>query len=425
MRKNFIKKFAGLLIAVLFFQPFHVRAAANRKQSVLVTPVIDESSGDYVLKISELISTGLSLSEEFEIIPYDRARDVISYNLEKTHYGEGLKSAVEMIEAGKRHFFNFRYEDALKNLSDAVASLENLDFEPGVGPSREDALLSMALVYKSKGKTAEAKKCVAMALAKNPSLAIPAGEYPPSMVSMLSEIKGERVADLGELYVTSKPDMAEVRINGLFQGTTPLRLSEIPAGEYVLGISAGRYEPFEMRVKIEPLKTVKISKKLRYASDGAEKIAIHGEGVRGLVDFGLGFADAAKADKVVLVSADIAGGAAVISARVIERKFRTGQVPVKIQIAKMGDESASALAAGIAVIAEGLRRDVSINPNYETDPLGMGEPALLERRKRKWFLSPYFWGAVGVAAAGAVAGGVAAAMSESSPAAGSVRIQFK
>lgn len=69
--------------------------------------------------------------------------------------------------------------------------------------------------------------------------------------------------------------------------------------------------------------------------------------------------------------------------------------------------------------------DPLADPSKVTDPKGRGDPMILINRKKKFYLTPWFWGAAGLVIAGAVAGGIAASMGGSEDGGGRVNVRFR
>ncbi len=112
---------------------------------------------------------------------------------------------------------------------------------------------------------------------------LPLGEYtlefrspkqlPRTMKTTLEDrtpvrIFAELVSNTAQLDVTSSPDGAEVRINGILAGDTPIRIEEVQAGEADVKVSKRGYKPYQARMTFEATKPYKINAELEALPSG-------------------------------------------------------------------------------------------------------------------------------------------------------------
>lgn len=81
-------------------------------------------------------------------------------------------------------------------------------------------------------------------------------------------VYAELLSNTAQLDVTSVPDGAEVRINGIYAGDTPLRIEEVQAGEADVKVSKRGYTPYQMRMSFEATKPYKIDAELESLPSG-------------------------------------------------------------------------------------------------------------------------------------------------------------
>lgn len=93
----------------------------------------------------------------------------------------------------------------------------------------------------------------------------------------------ELISNTAQLDVTSEPEGAEVRINGILAGETPLRVEEVQAGESDVKVSKRGYTPYQIRMIFEATKPYKISTKLEALPSGLTVISSP-EGARITID---------------------------------------------------------------------------------------------------------------------------------------------
>ncbi len=96
-------------------------------------------------------------------------------------------------------------------------------------------------------------------------------------------VLAELISNTAQLTVTSEPDGAEVRLNGVLQGTTPVTLDEVIAGESDLKVSRRGYKPFIQRMVFEATKPYEVHAQLEGLPSGLTVITTP-EGARILID---------------------------------------------------------------------------------------------------------------------------------------------
>jgi hypothetical protein len=83
----------------------------------------------------------------------------------------------------------------------------------------------------------------------------------------------ELISNTARLTVTSEPDGAEVRVNGILAGTTPLTIEEVQAGESDVKVSKRGYKPFVKRMLFEATKPYELAAELESLPSGLTVIS--------------------------------------------------------------------------------------------------------------------------------------------------------
>lgn len=410
------KIFACLFAALMLLEPTAALASDGKRGTVAVVPArdgdADAASDDIANSLSEL----LRLLTDRAVVAARTAEGVAVY--QQTEVSHLSENALTLIESAKEHYFTFQGTRALSEIEEAISLLKERSLSQ-VGDVLLDALLSKALIAKAGGQKRVARAALGEALAIDPRLSLPAADYPPSIVLLLESVRTEQaLKPTGSLAVHSKPPSADVALNGVVQGMTPLLLSDLPVGNYALTVSANRYTRDVRTVAIEAERETKVRVKLRWNKSSKESKSYDLHSM-------LKIADALKVERLVRVDADGApDGRLMLNARMVDAKARASLKA--LQIEGLDPEHPEQQMQTLAnELAAQLDADVLSHPQKTLEPVGEGGAIVLGKRKKPLTKQPLFWGAVGVMVAGAIAGGIVAAMSSGGSDTGSLKVNFR
>ncbi len=400
-------------------------AETHRPQSILVAPVTDGDMDDRSAEIASAISDALRLDPSQHVLDSALAAKVVGYHAKPDKPEGGAEDAAASLSRAKEAYFAFRYDEARRELDRAI---EGFEAEPQrisySGAGLLDAHVTRAMIARSAGDDELARLSISRALAVDPNLELFQGEYPPRLIALLAAERARLSArGVGELTVSTKPEAAKVRINGVPKGQAPLALT-LPAGRYRLLIEANRYSSVEREIEVNPGGTAEVKENLKWvrnsAGSPAEKVPSDDEGLFGE---GMRLANIMKADKVVLVGADGSDAGWKLKARMVDGVLKLGQPPIAAEFE--GAISPESLAGLTAKLSRQAGADLIADLARGADIKGSADPALLSKRKRPLKKNPVFWAIVGTALAGALVGGLAAAFSGASGDRGGVKVRFR
>lgn len=396
-------------------------------RSIALQPMLDGNADNETREIALTLGSALRVSTPHHVVDSDIVSRVLSYEDNKKAGDASLSDAANSIARAKEYAFKFQYRDAELLLNQAIESLKGKTLNEESGPMLLDAYLTRAVVAKAKGDKKAAGSAFAAALAINPGLTLAESEYPPSLVAIFDEEqKTVKNSPAGSLTVKSDPAAADVLINGIRAGVSPLEINSLPAGRYTLQVATNKYDVRSQIVEIQANKETKIKEKLRWAKDRAKNTSKI-DNAEAEINEGVRVGEALKVDRVILINADAGqNGALKITARTVDRALRAGERPVVIP--KLLPETRNEkLAELTSELANQISRDLLANPGKSVDPKSQGDPVLLSKNKKNLTKRPVFWVLIGTLAAGAVVGGILAAFSSHSnnAATGSVNVQFK
>lgn len=394
--------------------------------SVVVHPQLDGTSDEISRNAAAALREALPHIVPMHIISPKIVENVLSYYKDVNgDYSSEKRMAVENLAQAKKHYFGFQYEVALAEVKRAIEILDAGRISEN-GAMLQDALLTQCLIAKAAGEKGLARKSLSRVITLNPYYQIDRLSYPPSIVELYQESRRQsQNQETGSLRVESNPRAAEVYINGIVQGVTPLNLSKLPVGAYTMLMKTNKYEPIEKIVIISKDKEVIIKEKLKWLDRQKSKKQKISDQAKSQIKEGIRIANLLKADKAILVNCEETSGKKMFFARMVDRKYRAAYKPLVVEY-ESSEERTQAIAEAAQVLAMQAKADILSNPQKYLDQEGLGDPVLLTKRKKELHKKPLFWGAIGTVAAGALAGGLAAVLvSGSSSETGSLAIRFK
>lgn len=408
-----------IVLCIFLITSISLPASAAKGLSVAVAPA--RASAASSEEVARSVASLLSRTTSYHIIDRGIVRQVVAY-----HHGPsapvGFVGAREHLARAQEHYFHLHYEDAAAEARRAVRVLERDSSSlHDKGRLLFDALMTQAMIARAMKDDELMGIALSRAAGLDPLRELDRALYPPSVVKLFGRSRAASAKrGVGALRVRTHPAVAEIYLNGIPCGITPATLNDLPAGDYALMIRTNKYAPVKKSVIVTAGKTKSVSAKLVWQRGKGKSVR------RGEIDEALALADLLKADRAVLLSTEEKkDGSGEMRARLVDRTYRAAYRPI---IARYDAARRDGVMEEFAnEIAEQLRYDLASNPADLLDPEGNADPVLLGRNKRKLYRQPLFWGAVGTVVAGAIAGGVIAAIGGggSSDDRGNVRVRFQ
>lgn len=414
-----------VLVVVLILTGYPWPLFAAQKISVVVTP---SSCGDGVSgDVASMLRAALRADGGFHVIEGSLADQVLDYyDVDSITKGEHFPAARDYLSRAQDHYFSMHYEEAAAEAERAVSLLnDNPASLHDKGQLLFDALMTQGMIGRAVKDEVLMREAFGRAAQLNPRHRLDQRAYPPSVIDMFDDER-ERLSRKGNgrISVTTDPPAAELFLNGILNGVTPLTMENLPSGTYALMIKTNKYEPVMKTIEVKSGRTTRVSSRLRWSNKRQPGSHDAANNARREIDECLRNADLLRADRGVLVAdRAMADGSGFVRVRLVDRHYRAAYKPV---VAPYEAKSRNEVIDGLAVeVSKILQRSIASDPASLADADGTADPILLGRNKRKIHRQPLFWGAIGTVVAGAVAGGVLAAMHGGGSDKGSVRIQFK
>jgi hypothetical protein len=416
-----MKRLLSYVITLLLaFDSFIPTAFASQRISVAVAESND--SAEQGIEVATGVRGALRNIDSFHIIDPEIIKQVIDY------YGAGramtstkFPEAKEFLSRAQDHYYRMNYEEAR---AEAKRAIEFIESDPvpihNKGQLLFDALMTQGLIAKAMKDDETLHRSLERVVILSPSHELDRSSYPPSIVKLYNE-KRVRIQEngVGEIEVNTSPQVAEVFINGIECGVTPLKLHDLPTGRYAIMIKTNKYQSVMKTIDLAPGDEESISVQLKW--DGKESTQVGNE-----IEHAIEIAELLKADRSVILSAhEEKNGDISARARVADRHYRAAFRPIIARYDTSNEEEV--LAQFNDQIKEFLLQDLTDDPASFLDPDGVADPILLGKQKKKLYTHPIFWGAMGTAVVGAVVGGILAATGGggSGDGEGSIRVRFR
>ncbi len=143
---------------------------------------------------------------------------------------------------GKKQFENMDLEAAQNSMSKALSNFWKCPAYIGNGAEYLETVKMLGAIYMLNGEEKMGKEMFRKALIFNPETTINKDLFPPNVVTAFEKIKSEiSTVKKGSLNISTIPQGAEVYIDGVFAGISPVIKKDIPAGNHFISIEKDGY----------------------------------------------------------------------------------------------------------------------------------------------------------------------------------------
>lgn len=390
-----------------------------------VVSVHDQQSDVTTDELRGALATALAHQNGIHVVSQDHVAEVMAYHEASTDdamTASALAHALSLMEQAKVHYLDFAANEAQAEINAALTEIRQSTLSlHDKGSVLRDALITASYIYGS-GQSDAATPYLKETLALDPTYSCAAPQFPPKLRSVCDRVRHQlQSTPTGGVIVESDPKVADVSVNGIYKGVTPLQLEGLPAGDYSIRISGNRYRTIDQHIKIASGKTETLHTHLKW-KQGQNKpapTAVDSVEVSALIREGVRLIDLLRLQKVVLLDVDEESTGGLIRARMIDATTKASHRPVVVQFKLDKSNLPKDMTEMVRLLtAQAVMKRID-NPIAQLDPAGVGDPIVLGRRKHRR-MSPLAWGVIGgVVVSGALAGILAAVLSGGSSGGGS------
>lgn len=440
-----MRRLLSLTLIVSFFMlplsPLWADATSSYLSGIplAVVPVHD-GDGDAVSdELTQSLRAALAQQAGIHVVDSQRVAEVMAYHETSSSSAVAqtlLASTTTQITRAKEHYLQFASDEAAAEIEQALQVLRASPLSlTDKGQALRDALVTGIIIQGDLKRGPRLNSYFDELLRLDPQFSPADKSFSPSLKVQLAQRKAAlKSAPTGSLQVSTSPKVAEVYVNGILKGVTPLTLSDLPLGTYDIKIATNRYQPWTQSVTVQATAPTVITQDLKWQKKNPQPSAtsIARSDALAQIQEGNRLTDVLRIQKLVLVDVDQhADGSGVISARMLDGTTKASHRPIHINYSPNKSRLPQDMAQLLKLVTAQATLKRLDNPLAQLDPQGLGDPVVLGERRKRRGLTPVQWGVVGgVAGAGALAGILAAVLSASSSDAstattGSLNVQLR
>lgn len=161
-----------------------------------------------------------------------------------------LQKARELLGRGKEQYDNLELDAAIEELSKAIEEFKKAAGRLGGGEDYLEALLYLGAAHILSGDNERGTESFRTVAMFDKRKILDPKVFPPSMIEIFDKTKEDVTSSpVGTVLVKSNPNAAEVYLNGVFKGITPLTLVKIPEGLHFVRVEKDGYLPWGQQVE--------------------------------------------------------------------------------------------------------------------------------------------------------------------------------
>ncbi len=413
MKKRVFRHF-GFFLALEFFcfQILPVSWAKNAEifdphtLSVAIVPYpSSQKDRSLIEETADSIRGRLENNPLFHVVSPDQVASLIHYHADTVNEDSGLTGAERYLGLAKTHWFDRQYKEAEATVD---AAIDGFRKQKGKGDLLVDALLTKAMILQETKRFDESTVVFKEALAVDPSLSTEGLALSGRTRRAFNATRKEVVERLsGGLDIKTDPPAAALYLNGIKKGVSPLTLSQIPEGSYLLTVEGSHYQTINEPVTVTANTTQFISRKLQWLGTHelakSEELGVpvkNTETIEEEIKMATKIGETLKVDKVILVSSEKKNGKAYVAVRTIDTSLKVAYNPVGMPFSDLLQDKTRAVATIADELDSQARVNVLSNPEQFINP-HTGDIKVL-RRKLPFYKTPVFYTLTGLVIGGAI-----------------------
>lgn len=312
------------------------------------------------------------------------------------------------LEEAKQFYADYQLKEAIGLLSNTIDQYRAANPPMTQQFYLVDAYIQLGDIYSGAKKKKDAYHSFKEAVRLDPNRELTRKDYAPNTIRDFIAAKEEYLskAKVSQLDIFSSPKKAEVYVNGVPYGQTPLKLDRFTHGEHFILVQKDGFRPGTQKIKIDTnYQRVKLNlEKDEQATANFPGLMVEDlRNVEEQVRMAGKVGNLLKVDKVVLVSVKEVGYNHKVTARMIDMKYYASHKPKSVEVLDLPKDirpASQVISQDLVAMAD---LDLSKNPKKYAD----SDVMVVGTKKKKSFLkSPILWGLLSVAVAGGATAGI-------------------
>ena len=161
-----------------------------------------------------------------------------------------LQKARSLLTSGKEQYDNLELDAAIDELNKAIEEFKKAAGRLGGGEEYLEALLYLGAAHILSGDNERGTESFRTVAMFDKRKVLDPKVFPPSMIEIFDKTKEDVTSSpVGTVLVKSNPTAAEVYLNGVFKGITPLTLVKVPEGMHFIRVEKDGYFPWGQQVE--------------------------------------------------------------------------------------------------------------------------------------------------------------------------------
>ncbi|MCP5468656.1 MAG: PEGA domain-containing protein [Deltaproteobacteria bacterium] len=379
-----------------------VGGAESTGLTLAVVPVANkETDIESLQKIADTVRDELLLKEKYQVISRNKTDAFFKDNPDFLKHQKAPETLNRYIDEAKQFYIDFAYKESIGLLHNTIEAFEKTESLQRQVFALRDAHVVLANVYAGANDKKKAVQVFREAVRLDPTYEIDPIVYPPKTVECFKEAKElfSKNHQPVTLEITSSPNDADIYINGVHKGSSPLRLENFSQGEHYIVVKKGEFETLGLKILISNnfKEKVHLKKKIQPELDLYGLKVANIRDIPELVRLGSIVGEGLGVQKLVLVSLEEIGWNHRVTTRMIDIKYRASHKHKSVEVLDLPKDSRTAAK----LLAEDLNKMSDIDLAKDPEKYAESDVVVIGTKRKKSLLkNPLLWSLLGVLVAG-------------------------
>jgi hypothetical protein len=404
---------AAVLIHVIIFQIPLLPLTVSAKEPEYIAVLELHKRGtrpDKTRRMTDRFREELSRYRNLKVLSRTESKAILDYHKSAIVELGNVGSVQSQVAEAKKAYFKLALGKADELTQKSIKRCLGMPPRDRDWRALQEAYTIHGIVAMAQNRKSDATESFRKLVHYNPQVNLDDRYFAPSVIKRIERAKKElKDQKLGSISVSTKPAAADVYVNGVFKGSTPLTVSGYPEGEHAVSVKAANYISKNHVVNVTSGRaahvTISLPWKGRDLRLPKDMVGFHRDQFDNLEEL-IGAAAAAaqvmRVRKLILVEVKREKGKDVVTAHIVDARLETFHRSQSVTADNIKHESAQVSARLATQVLDEMRHSIMDNPQGLTEAPYYGDVILIGKKKRSLLKNPWFWVGMGVLAAGGV-----------------------